>query len=221
MTATRRAMGLALAAAALAGGCSSTAAPAPSALVGAPSTAEYVALQASDVPPGLVRCGYSGPMAAYLDGVARLDSKAFDSVTATWVALWEAGGAEAYVAVYAETAGACDVWITGEEGSYVRGGSRVVSTVVVKFQDPVAAEAAYTADLFKQSALQSGPGRTVVTGSATGLGSNAVVATEEAANPAVHQAVWQNGPFNVFFNGRNLTRPEFSSASSLTNRRIQ
>jgi len=219
MIATRKPVVFAVAVAIV--GCSNGTTPPPAALIGAPSTAEYAALQAGDVPKGLVRCAYSGPMTSYLEGIKRLSEKAYGNISATWAALQAAGAAEGYVAVYSGTAGACDVWVAGEDGIHVRGGSRVVSTVVVKFPETATAEAAYAADIFKQSALQDKPGLQVLVGSATGLSSNSIVGANEAANPAVHQAVWQNGPFNVFLTGRNLTRPEFTSASSLAFSRTQ
>lgn len=219
MTRARMTGALAVAAALSSLGCSDKA-TAPPPLLGAPSSPEYVALQATDVPPNLVRCGYTGPMADYLEGIKRLSEKAYGSISSTWAALQGVGATAAYVAVYSETAEACDVWVTGGEGGPVRGGSRVVSTVVVQFPDLAVAEAAYRADIFKQSALQEQTGLRVLVGSATGLSPNAVIGANEEANPSVHQAVWQKGPFNVFFTSRNLTRPEFTSASNLTSRRI-
>lgn len=219
MTPAKRRAAVAVAAIILVSGCEKASSPSAPDLVGAPSTPEYVAVQAGDVPPGLVRCRYSGTMSDYLEQIKGRSEKGFASISSTWAALQASGGTEGYVAVYAETEGACEVWVTGEGGSHVRGGSRVVSAVVVKFPDAAVAESAYKADIFKQSALNGRPGLRVLVGSATGLGPNAIVGADEAANPAVHQAVWQNGNFNVFFTSRNLTRPEFTSATSLANRR--
>ena len=202
-------------------GCGGGAEPKPPELTGAPSTPERVAVQASDVPAGLQRCDYSAPMAAYIDGIGKLNSNASASISETWMVLQAAGAVAGYIAVYAETPAGCEQWITGKDGNYVTGASRVVSTVVVKFEDPEAAGAAYRADLFKQSALAGQPGLRVLVGSATGLSPNSVIGAAEETQPSVHRAIWQQGSFNIFFNSRNLTRAEFTAATSSENRRAE
>lgn len=188
-------------------------------LTGAPSSPERVALQASDLPSELQRCDYSAPIAAYIENVDRLSSGASASIAETWTALKATGAVEGYIAVFAETPAACERWITGKDGSYVIGGSRVVSTVVIRFNGPAEADASYRADVFKQSTLKEQPGLRVLAGTATGLSPNSVIGAAEETQPSVHRAVWQQGAFNLFFNSRNLTRAEFTAAIASENRR--
>lgn len=191
----------------------------PPKVLGAPGTTEYVAAQAGDLPAGLKRCDYSGTIPAHIEARKSMKAEA-SSISGTWTELQAAGGKDSFITIYAETPNACTTWITGGPDGHLRGGSRVVTTVVVRFDEPATAEAAYRADIFKQSLLTSENGLRALSGPATKLGQNSATGADETANPTTHQAVWQNGAFNVFFASRNLTRAEFETAIVAENRRI-
>lgn len=201
-------------------GCAENADKETPALSGAPSSPEYAAAQAGDLPVGLHRCDYSGSIPQYVESMRALDVDPA-AIDGTWKKLQDAGGVDSYIAVYTDTAEACRVWVVGSPDGPVHARSRVVSTVVVKFPDVATAEAAYAADIFQQSQLTSAAGRRVLSGPATKLGANSVTGATEDSDPTVHQAVWQAGTYNVFFTARNLTRAEFEKATSTENDRLR
>lgn len=199
--------------------CSGGSGTKQAALLGPKDSPEYAAAQARDLPPGLVRCDYSGPIPRYAENLRAIgvDPKAIEG---TWNQLREKGATDSFITVYTDTPEACQVWVKGGPEGHVHAGSRIVSTVVAKFPDEATAQVAYAADVFGQSKLVGQQGLRVQSGNATKLGINSVVGANEAANPSVHQAVWQAGPFNVFFTSRNLTRPEFEQAITAENARL-
>lgn len=202
-------------------GCSESGEPAGPIPGVASSQPGAVAVRPDDLPVGLRTCGYSGTMEEYLAGIGELNAGARESVGATWQQLQGAGATAGHVAVLAETPGACEVWVTGDEqGSSVQGGSRIVSTVVAGFADPAGAEAAYQADIFKQSLLPSAEGYQVTSGPDTGLGPNSIRGFNESAPSPIHQVVWQRGSFIVFLTSRNLTTPEVEAATTRQDGRI-
>jgi hypothetical protein len=199
-------------------GCSRGAGAPKDKLVGAPATAQYAAAQSSDLPKGMSRCEYSAPIDDYIANIVKMGAKS-DAVTGTWKQLQDAGAVEGYVAVYAEAPDACRSWVVNNAPDSRPTASRIVSTFVVRFRDAPAAEAAFRADIFKQSQLKNAQGLRVLIGQATGLGPYAAVGADESSVPTAHQAVWQKVSFIVLFNGRNLTRAEFEAATSAENRR--
>lgn len=182
-------------------------------------TAESVAAQSGDLPRGLQRCDFSGSMASYLENVEKLSSDTYQSVKATWAQFQGAGATDAQVAIYADTPRACTYSVTGAPPGHEHGMVRVVSSIVVQFNDPTAAEAGYRADIFEQSKLSGGPG--VATGPETGLGPNAVFADATTSKPSSVQAVWQKGAFNIFFTSQNLTIAESRAAASAEDQRTR
>jgi hypothetical protein len=209
----------AVAVAVMLGACSGTETDSVAPILGEVASPEYAAAQAQDLPPGVERCEYSGSIPFYVESMKSLgvDPAAIDG---TWESLQATGAIDSFIAVYADTAEACSVWVKGSATGHVHAGSRIVSTVVVEFADEAGARAGYEADVFKQSQLAGQQGVRVLSGPSTMLGDHSVVSASEAANPTVHQAVWQAGPFNVFFTGRNLTRTEFERATTGQNQRL-
>lgn len=187
---------------------------------GASGSVENVALQAADVPDSMVRCNYSAAIGAYIENVNAINPAGGEAIGGTWAQLQAAGAMDGWITVFADSVPACQGWVAAGEDSRLPASARVVSSVVMRFGDPPAAEAGYRADIFKQSLLDTVPRLRVVRGAATKLGPNAVIGSDEQVRPAVHQAVWQKNAFNVFTLGRELTRTEFDAVVTAMDGRI-
>lgn len=208
-----------LAAAVLLVGCGD-AEPVVPRLIGAPSTAAYVAAQAADLPEGMARCDYSGPLADFATHVNR-PSPVDRSVEQSWRQQQAAGAIDSYLAVYADTPRICTMWRSGTLFTSAHRSSRAVATFVARFTDSASAQAAYQAGVHGPWTMDARPGPRVLSGAATGLGPNASIRADETTIPTVHHAVWQSGPFHVYFESQELTRGEFQDVISAENRRAQ
>ncbi len=176
-------------------------------------TPETVVVKEADLPEGLGRCPYSGPVQSYLQGIGELSQDAEKRARATWGELQAAGATDGYVAVYSRLAQACTYLVTGPPPGHdpapVR---RSVTSFVVQFEDKASAEAAYGKDIFDQSELRSSPG--AVVGAQSGLGPNSVVAVDETSVPKTYHAVWQAGTFYMSIKTENLTGAEAQAAAA-------
>lgn len=200
----------AFAAAALAIGSGACSDGSPS-VRGTPAAAE-VALGTNDVPDDLALCDYSGPVPQYLANVRETARDNHEVMTRVWTSLIDAGAVEGHITVHAESPEVCKYWITGAPGGHERDVMRVVSSLVVRFPDAAAAEAAFAKNLFEQDKIAGAEGFRVQQGDATGLGPNSTFAVEGTTVTGAAQAVWQAGPFNLFVTTRHLTEPEVKAA---------
>jgi len=157
-------------------------------------------------------------MSTYLQRLGEIDVDAQKAATARWAELEGAGATAGYVSVHTGLPVACTVLVSGGEALHGHAGFRKsVTSIVIQFKDPVAAEAAYKKDILKQSEVQGQPGAEV--GAGTGLGPSSVVWSNEATStPAtpgakIYQAVWTNGPFYMSIKTENITRAEGHAAS--------
>lgn len=178
-----------------------------------------VALGKTDVPDDLDLCDYSGSIPEYLANVYEIDRDNHDSISQTWTTLLDKGAVDGHMSVYSESTLVCGYWITGPPAGRDHDVMRLVSSLVVRFPDAAAAEAAFRQNLFAQDKLVGAAGFGVEQGDATDLGPNSIVAIEGTTDTGAAQAVWQAGPFNVFVATRHLTSAEVDAALRAVNDR--
>lgn len=198
----------------LGAGCGSTETPTAPAASDAPSgvtgtvgtTADRVALQAQDLPAGTGRCDYSGPIEGYISYVEGINDDTYRSVSATWARLMALGATEGYASFFGSTPEACanllipqDQRRFVDEEEHIIRHPRMAFSLVFGFADAAAAEAAYQADVFGQSAMRNRATMLIEEGTTTGLTPNAIVNTSKGAPIQTRQVVWQQGRFNVLF----------------------
>lgn len=165
-----------------------------------------VALQSADLPSDLRRCPASGPVEAYVKHLAVTDPQGSAELEQGWAQL-EAAGAEAGVlVVYAADSHACDA----EPGS---GPGRAAGTLVVRFGDDAAAEAAYPKGVLgfpTPGQDEEEPG--LSQGMATQLGPRSWLLQRTVAGRFLTVAYWQSHRFTVLFVSVDLDTVESKRA---------
>lgn len=185
-----------------------------SVFAGTPGSAEFAGIQSTDLPAGMTRCGYSGPVHQYVAGISSLGSTT-ESILETEAKLASHGASEIRIVVYADGDSGCEEWIRGAAPDAKPG--RAVSNVMVTFPDDQAALAAFEADVFGQSGLAAYGG--AVSGRATGLGAQSVVA-EGATGDASYQAIWRQVHFNSYVLARGIDITEADAIAAAISRRM-
>ena len=183
-----------------------------------------IAVQQSDLPSPSIRCAFSGDVQTYIQRLKDAGSDSHESVVQTWQQLQEKGATAAYMAFWGDAQPACDSVISPSNTMDHGGGSMhptVTFSLVVGYQTPENAEAAYSADIFGQTKLRPSPTFEVTTGAETGLGPNSVVGLTPKAPLPLHQAVWQNGTVTVFYGSENLPLDKSKQVTEAINSRIK
>lgn len=179
----------------------------------APGTAAAVALSGADLPAGMRRCSYSGPVDSYIQHTRSLSLDHSLAAADTWDEMHKAGAVEGFFSAYAETERACRYFVTGPPEGYRTPGLRVATTLVARYADPSVAARGYLTAAFPQSGLSSSGNGGGIEGAVSGkdakLGTYSASVIDHGTRPPVGRAVWQSGPFNVVVETRNLSDVQF------------
>lgn len=183
---------------------------------GAPGSAQRVAVQLADLPPGFQLCDFSGEIETYIENHKGGRPATYQGLVSTWDKLKSMGAVGGYYAVYGDGDDACNFVIgrptsedpmgPGAHDDNARGHPTTVFSFVTIYRDEPAAANTYESGLFGQDRLGP-PAYQVVRGEPTGLGPNSVVATNQASAPETN-AVWQSKAYTVFLGSENLKGSE-------------
>ncbi len=188
------------------------------------SSLAAIAVQQSDLPSPSIRCDFSGDVQTYIQRLKDAGSGSYESVAQTWLQLQEKGATAGYMVFWGDAQPACDSIISSSNTMDHSGGNMHPSltfSLVVRYQTPENAEAAYSADIFGQTKLTPTPTFEVTTGAETGLGPNSVVGFTRTAPIPLHQAIWQNSTVTVFYGSENIPLDKSKQVTESVNRRIK
>lgn len=180
--------------------------------------AKTVAQSSTDF-SGELLCPESGTYDAY---VAMEQTKApsrYTTDTKTLDALKAGGLNDSYAAVYADKTTNC-----GQFGTTTTG--QVARVYAFRFKDSASAAAAYTSQGVQfrlsdsQVASLKAAGATVGQGAATGLGSNSIVVTFNAAGVSLYVAEWQDKEFVLAMLMFNLPNIDGKAVATKINGRV-
>ena len=162
--------------------------------IGAPSRPPVqVGLQQGDLPDGLSRCPASGDIDAFARSLQRASPAAHDEVLGAWKDLQGHGAVQGAVTVYAAQPAACAVRLGSGEGT-------TVTSLVVRFRDDSAAEAAYRRGVLGfTTPSEDADVPDMTRGAATGLGHNAWVLRRSAEGRTLTVGLWERHGVLVLF----------------------
>lgn len=184
-------------------------------------TAGSVAVKASDLPSGLVRCSLSGNIKDYLKKIQTKDPSTYATVKTQWEAAQKSGATDADVEFYTDSTANCSA--VEANGSQIGTATyKLVVNFVFQFKDEASAQKGYTTQSifgFSASSLKSSliP---VVEGTATGLGKNSIVLVIAISSQSFYVAVWQNKQFMVILGILNVDTAASKKAALAENSRI-
>lgn len=156
----------------------------------APSTPQSVALQAGDLPRGMVRCGLSGDVDRFLTG-APSDNQYASQLAQEWRAMKALGAQAGYVGVYAGSSDQCKAAFTSQSLT----GIRWAASMVVQFKNTAAAGTAYRQASIGAQQIAQQPGSEE--GAATGLGSDSLTFSDSEGTQSLFFAYWHHARFLV------------------------
>lgn len=190
---------------ALAAACASPAPP-PAA------TVQSVALKPSELPAGMVVCGLSGDIDAFLKG-APANNQYATQMQSDWTALKAQGAQKGYVRVFAKSDADCKNAFTASTSSPMP----IVLSMVVEFKNAAAAAKAYTQADVQQSQIATLPG--AQQGAATGLGKNSLTFGDNEQSQSIFFAYWQNARFMALMLAVDIgTTPALKAAHDVNSR---
>ena len=153
-----------------------------------PATAPTVALRSADLPHGLVVCGRSGDIDAFLKDAPTNNDLATE-IEQNWQAIKTLGVKRGIVEVYAQSKTACDNLFTSSTAP----GSPTVMCMTVEFKAAATASKAYAQANLASASITSLPGSEQ--GYSTGLGKTSLSFGDSQGSTSVYIAEWLNGRF--------------------------
>lgn len=196
----------------------------PSSLPGSPGpTPKKVAVQASDLPKGMVKCDLSGDINSFINKEQAPDPNTAKSTKTDWDEAQKNGATAAYAGFYSDGADHCAAIKSG--GTDIGAATyKLVVNFVIEFKDEKSAAAGYTSDKkifgFSAAELRSG-GAPVVEGTKTGLSQNSIVLSQSISNQSFYVAVWQNQAFMVILAVLNIDPTASKKVAIAVNNRIK
>jgi hypothetical protein len=190
-------------------------------------TAANVAVQAGDLPSGVVKCDLSGDIDKYITAEESTDPKTAKATKADWDEAQKNGANAAYVSLFSDSTAQCAV-LKKASTDITATTHPLVVNFVIQFKDEKSAAKGYSspkkifgfsaADL-RESKLISG--QPVVEGTKTGLSENSIVLSTTVSNQSFYIAVWQNKTFIVFLAILNMDSAASKKAATAENSRIK
>ena len=184
-------------------------------------TASSVAVKASDLPTGMVRCDLSGDINSYLKKIQTKDPSTYNTIKSQWEAAQKSGATAADVEFYSDSAAHCTA--LESNGSQIGTATyKLVVNFAFQFKDQASAEKGYTTESifgFSASSLKASQ-VPVIEGTATGLGKNSIVLTITISSQSFYVAVWQNKQFMVILAILNIDTAASKKAALAENSRI-
>jgi hypothetical protein len=181
-----------------------------------------VAVQSSDVPKGLQKCGNSGDMDFFLNASKTNDPATYQSTKTQWDDAKSRGAVAAQVVFYADSKDHCTA-IEQSQNEVNAAIYPIVMSFVIQFKDEATAGKGYTTEsIFSFSEATVCPaGQTgITTGPATGLGKNSCVLMLSIPPQHLFLAVWQNKAYMVVLAVLNIDITQAQKIASTENGRI-
>ena len=181
----------------------------------APATPQSVALQARDLPHGLVVCGLSGDVDQFFQQTPAGNQFAAE-MQQSWATLKQSEGAQkGYVRAFAPTQDECKTPFTSQSLTP----SQVwAASMVIQFKTASTAAKAYQATAQGNAEIALAPG--AQQGAATGLGANSLTFGTSGGGLTVYLAAWQNARFMVVMLSLNVPEQTARQAARSINSRI-
>lgn len=178
----------------------------------APATVHSVVLRASDLPTGMVACGSSGDIDAFLKA-APPNNQYANQVQSDWNAFKANGAQQGDVHVFATSKSDCEKLFTTSTTNPMA----VVIAMVVQFKTAKAASATYAQADVQQSQISSLPG--AEQGTATGLGKNSLTFGDTEGSQSLFYSYWQTARFLVLLLAVDIgTAPALKAAQHVNSR---
>jgi hypothetical protein len=184
-------------------------------------TAANVAVQAGDLPSGVVKCDLSGDIDKYITAEESTDPKTAKATKADWDEAQKNGANAAYVSLFSDSTAQCAV-LKKASTDITATTHPLVVNFVIQFKDEKSAAKGYSSPkkIFGFSAADL-RGQPVVEGTKTGLSENSIVLSTTVSNQSFYIAVWQNKTFIVFLAILNLDSAASKKAATAENSRIK
>ena len=161
-------------------------------------TVASVAVKASDVPKGMIRCDVSSDMDSFLNKIKTTSPGTYQTTKGEWDSAKKNGAVAAQVTFFTDSAANCKA--VGANTSGVSAATyKLVVNFVFQFKDAATAAKGYTTQKifgFSQAQLQAA-GSAATVGAQTGLGLNSVTLSVSISNQSFYIAVWQKKAFMV------------------------
>ena len=182
-----------------------------------------VAVKASDLPKGMIKCDGSGDIDTFLNAVKTKDPTTYQSTKSEWDSAKTHGATAAYVVFYSDTKAHCATIQSSNNTDLGSANFPLVVNFVIQFKDEASATAGYTTESifgFSQSTISSSA-TGVIKGADTGLGKNAVVLIIAIANQSFYVADWQHKSYLVILGLINIETTQSKKIAANVNSRIQ
>jgi len=183
-------------------------------------TVSSVAVQSSDLPSGMVRCGITGSIDDFVKAVQTPDPNTAKTISDYWTDAKSSGAKAAYVALYTDSQSRC-ADIKNPQTDVGTATYPLVVNFVIQFKDEATAVDAYkNKSIFGFSAaqLRSAP---TVEGKNTGLTDNSIVLNQAIGGQSFYIADWQNKTFLIILAVLNVDATASKKVSTAENGRIK
>src|ERR1700716_2888204 len=168
-------------------------------------TSANIAVEAGDLPSGMVKCDLSGDIEKYISAEQSTDPKTAKATKADWDEAQKNGATAAYVSLFSDSTAQCAA-LKKASTDITATTHPLLVNFVIKFKDEQSAAKGYNspkkifgfsaADLRDSKQISGQP---VLEGSTTtGLTDNSIVLSTAVQNQSFYIAVWQNKAFMVF-----------------------
>ena len=181
-----------------------------------------MAVKASDVPSGMVKCDLSGDISSFLDTEKTADPATYQSTKSEWDSAKSRGAVAAYTAFYTDSSAHCSSF-TSSGADVASATYKVVVNFVIQFKDQASAAKGYTSEkIFNFSAADlKASGQPVVEGDKTGLTANSITLSTAVGSQVFYIAVWQNKAFMVILAVLNVDGAASKRIATSENGRIR
>ena len=179
-----------------------------------------VAVQSSDLPSGMVRCGLTGSIDDFIKAEQSPDPNTAKTISDYWTDAKANGAKAAYVALYTDSQSRC-ADIKNPQTDVGTATYKLVVNFVVQFKDEATAQDAYkNKSIFGFSAAQLRTAPTVE-GKDTGLSDNSIVLNQAIGSQSFYIADWQNKTFLIILAVLNVDATASKKVATAENSRVK